>query len=383
MPNQRNVLYLLLIGVLVGGLLTGRAFFFNLALILFALYALSLVYAWTSVRWLAIGRKTRTRRAQVGRKLEESFSIRNRTLLPKLWVEVRDESTLPGHRASHVVPTLGPFGRYEWKADTICRVRGDYQLGPVTVIGGDPFGLFSARRTLDARSRILVYPDTRPISSFELPIGLLSGGEAQRRRAATTTSSAAGVREYVSGDSFNRIHWASTARRDQLMVKEFEIDPLVDVWLFVDFSAASLAERPGLKRVNGNGPVIPRGGEIPACSEEYAVTIAASLARHFLDKERALASGAGRRPQPVALQSRPDAVVGDAIFHAWHVARHHHGVGRGVVADRGADHRAARYPASVHPARSGIVQRCRAGRARLAGQAAAGENPLDSGELRR
>ena len=288
MPHQRNVLYLLLIGVLIGGLITGRAFFFNLALILGALYVLALVYAWTSVRWLAIGRKTRTRRAQVGRKLEESFTIRNRSPLPKLWVEVRDESTLPGHRASHVVPALGPFGRYQWAADTTCRVRGDYQLGPVTVIGGDPFGLFSARRTLDARSRILVYPATLPVTDFELPIGLLSGGEAQRRRATTTTSSAAGVREYAPGDSFNRIHWASTARRDRLMVKEFEIDPLVDVWLFVDFSASSLAERPGLKRVNGNGPAIPRGGELPASSEEYAVTIAASLVRYFLDKERAL-----------------------------------------------------------------------------------------------
>ena len=288
MPHQRNVLYLLLIGVLIGGLITGRAFFFNLALILGALYVLALVYAWTSVRWLAIGRKTRTRRAQVGRKLEESFTIRNRSPLPKLWVEVRDESTLPGHRASHVVPALGPFGRYQWAADTTCRVRGDYQLGPVTFIGGDPFGLFSARRTLDARSRILVYPATLPVTDFELPIGLLSGGEAQRRRATTTTSSAAGVREYAPGDSFNRIHWASTARRDRLMVKEFEIDPLVDVWLFADFSASSLAERPGLKRVNGSGPAIPRGGELPASSEEYGVTIAASLVRYFFDKERAL-----------------------------------------------------------------------------------------------
>jgi uncharacterized protein (DUF58 family) len=72
------------------------------------------------------------------------------------------------------------------------------------------------------------------------------------------------------------------------MVKESEIDPLVDVWLFVDFSAASLIERSGLRHVNGNGPIIPRGNEIPPSTEEYGVVIAASLARHFLDKERAL-----------------------------------------------------------------------------------------------
>jgi uncharacterized protein (DUF58 family) len=73
-----------------------------------------------------------------------------------------------------------------------------------------------------------------------------------------------------------------------MMVKEFEIDPLVDIWLFVDFSASSLVEEPTVRRINGSGPVIPDSYEVPPSTEEYAVVTAASLAQYFIESERAL-----------------------------------------------------------------------------------------------
>lgn len=288
MPNRRNTIYVLLILSLLAGLFTGRAFFFNLAYLFGGLLIVSLLWSWGAVRWIGISRKTRARRAQVGRSLDEAFTVHNRSLLPKLWLEVRDQSTLPGHRASHVVPAMLGRSRYRWQVETPCTVRGEFFLGPVTLISGDPFGLFLSQRKLGATSRVIVYPQTAPVTHFELPMGMLSGGEAQRQRAHYVTTNAAGVREYVTGDSFNRIHWASTARKERLMVKEFDIDPMVDIWLFVDFSLESLVEDPRLRRINGNGPAIPSSGEIPPSTEEYGVVIAASLAKHFIDLERAL-----------------------------------------------------------------------------------------------
>ncbi len=262
--------------------------FFNIAYLLGGLMLLSFIWAWLSVRWISISRKTRARRAQVGRNLDEAFLIRNRAILPKLWLEVRDHSTLPGHRASHVVPALGIHGSYQWYVETPCIVRGEYQLGPMTVISGDPFGLFLTPRRVDATSRVIVYPATLPISHIELPIGQISGGDAQRRRSHFVTTNAAGIREYAPGDSFNRIHWASTARRDRLLVKEFDIDPLVDIWLFVDFSAASVAESPDVQRYTRTGIAIPSGENIAPSTEEYAIIIAASLTKYFIESERAL-----------------------------------------------------------------------------------------------
>lgn len=288
MSSRRNTLYLLIIACLLAGLFTGRSFFFNLAYLFGALIVIAFIWAWTSVRGIGIGRKTRARRAQVGRSLHEVFTVRNRFPLPKLWLEVRDQSDLPGHRASHVVPSLGVRGSYRWYVDTPCQVRGEFRLGPMTLVSGDPFGIFVMPRKLSATSRVVVFPATVPISRFELPMGVLSGGEAQRQRAHYVTTNAAGVREYVPGDSFNRIHWRSSARRDSLMVKEFEIDPLVDIWLFADFSATSVFEHPSVQRMRGTGPVIPTGVNLPQSTEEYGVVVAASLARYFLEAERAL-----------------------------------------------------------------------------------------------
>ncbi|MBE2270341.1 MAG: DUF58 domain-containing protein [Anaerolinea sp.] len=288
MQNRRNSIYVLLIAVLLAGLFTGRAIFFNIAYLFGGLLIISLIWAWVSVRWISVGRRTRARRAQVGRNVEEVFVVQNRALLPKLWLEVRDHSELPGHRASHVVPALGIRGKYRWYVETPCLTRGEFRLGPITILSGDPFGFFISPRKLGATSKVVVYPAAVPIQRFQLPMGVLSGGEAQRQRAQYITTNAAGVREYVPGDSFNRIHWASTARKDRLMVKEFEIDPMVDIWLFVDFSRGSLVEEPTVQRINGTGAVIPYGVGIPASTEEYAVVIAASLAQHFIEQERAL-----------------------------------------------------------------------------------------------
>lgn len=288
MPNRRNAIYVLLILTLLTGLFTGRALFFTLAYLFFGLLVLSFLWSWFSVRWIGIARKTRARRAQVGRSLDETFIVRNRSILPKLWLEVRDHSTLPGHHASHVVPIMGARSSYRWYVETPCLVRGEFQLGPITIHSGDPFGLFLTPRRLAATSRVIVYPATVHINQFQLPVGLLSGGDAQRRRAHFITTNAAGVRDYAPGDSFNRIHWPSTARKDRLLVKEFDIDPLVDIWLFVDFSASSLVEDPGLQRVGRTGTVIPTSSAIPPSTEEYNVVIAASLAQYFIESERAL-----------------------------------------------------------------------------------------------
>ncbi|HEX3051925.1 MAG TPA: DUF58 domain-containing protein [Aggregatilineaceae bacterium] len=287
MANRRNVFYSIIIFCLLMGWLSGRNFLFHLAYALITVLVAAFIWSWTSVNWVTISRYTHARRAQVGRSLDEVFTIRNTGILPKLWLEIRDHSTLPNHHASHVVPTLGPRRRYGWETHTICIRRGAYTLGPMTVVSGDPFGLFQFPRKIPAVSSIIVYPPTVPIHRFATPIGTLSGGEAVRRRTVYVTTNAAGVREYQPGDSFNRIHWRSSARKDQLLVKEFELDPLADVWIFLDLSLSSLVERPQARADNG-GYIYSTAPSLPPSTEEYAISIAASLAQYFVNKGRAL-----------------------------------------------------------------------------------------------
>ncbi len=282
MKDRRITIYLMLIGSLLFGLFTGRPFFFNLAYLLGVLMISSLIWSILSGNWVKISRQTRNRRAQVGRTLDEQFIVTNNGFVPKLWLEVRDHSSLPAHAASRVVPLLLPYRTYSWEVHTLCSVRGEFTLGPLTITSGDPFGLFQTRKHIAATSKILVYPMVSPILDFAPPIGAISGGDARRQRAPFITTNASGVREYAPGDSLNRVHWKSSARQDRLMVKEFELDPQADSWVVLDLNMNARFERP--YTVTGT----EGAGYIPPSTEEYGVVIAASVSEYFINKDRSL-----------------------------------------------------------------------------------------------
>ncbi|WP_376792535.1 DUF58 domain-containing protein [Thermoflexus sp.] len=281
-PRARG-LFLLTVMVGMAAMITGRSILYNLTYLLLALLIVSLAWAWSAVRDLEIQRFPRSRRNQVGGFFEETLVLRNTGLFPKIWLEVRDGSTLPGHRASFVLDNLGRGGKRLWTVRTPCRRRGLYRLGPLTLIGTDPFGLFEATLQLTKTDEVLIYPPVFPIWRIGMPAGLWRGSEAARRRTTEVTPSAGGVREYQPGDAFHRIHWPSTARRDRLMVKEFDQDPTADVWIILDMMADVHIHRPEHEEewlLGKPGPLLP------VSTEEYAVAIAASLAAHFLRRER-------------------------------------------------------------------------------------------------
>jgi uncharacterized protein (DUF58 family) len=285
--NRRNTVYLLIILCLIGGVLDSEHdFLFHMAYVLSAVLVLSFIFAWTAVNWLRIGRQTYVLRTQVGQQFDETFHIRNTSLIPKLWIEVRDHSTLPQHKSSRVVPLLRGRGDYKWRVQTPCIRRGQFSLGPITLTSGDPFGFFQFPRHISATSDIIVYPATIPLFNFASPIGALSGGNAIRRRTFEVTPNAAGIREYSPGDSLNRIHWKSTARRGKLLVKEFELDPMGDVWIFLDLSRDSLVEQRSV--YGGADYVLGNPMRLPPSTEEYGVVVAGSLVQYFIEQNRAV-----------------------------------------------------------------------------------------------
>lgn len=290
MEQRRSSIYLIIGISLLAGLVTGRTFFFNVTYVFAGLLLLSFLWTWNGANWLRLTRQTRARRAQVGRYLEERFTIRNTGFLPKLWLEIYDHSELPGHHASHVVSNLRSRSSVSWSVRTLCIRRGEFLLGPLRVVSGDPFGLFEIERKISATSRLVIYPATVPISDFTLPSGLLPGGDALRRRTHYITTNASSVRDYVTGDSFSRIHWRSTARRDRLIVKEFELDPLADIWIILDAERAVHVGE--YNPTDADADKLPWEVDarfsIPPSTEEYAVTIAASLAHFFLGRDRAV-----------------------------------------------------------------------------------------------
>lgn len=272
---------------------TGRDIVFSVAYLLTATLVLSLLWAWNNLRGITIHRTTPTRRSQVGQYIEEMFEVANLSFLPKLWIELRDESTLPWHRASRVISALRRHRTQRWVVRTLCTQRGRFRLGPLTLLSGDPLGIFHTQRALAESSYVIVYPLTLDITSFEPSVSELSGGEARHRRTYQITTNVAGVREYAPGDSFNRIHWPTTARLRRLMVKEFELDPTADIWIYLDLAAATVAALPW-SPPEPEPSIFASAGrrhwqlELPPSTTEYGVTAAASLARYFIARNRAV-----------------------------------------------------------------------------------------------
>jgi uncharacterized protein (DUF58 family) len=290
---KRSTLFIILLVILaVIAVQTGRRLIFSMVYLLGATLLFSFLWSWANLRAVSISRLTQSLRAQVGRPIEERIVVRNQGWLPKLWLEIRDGSELPGHHASRVINGLPPRRSRGWSIKTNARRRGRYRLGPMQLVSGDPFGLFTLKRDLPQTSSITIYPATYDLPRFHPPVGRLLGGESIRRRTHNVTPNFAGVRDYVPGDTFSRIHWRSTARTGRLIVKEFEEDPTADIWIVLDMYHAAHFEAEDELPEDDSLPSLlwlrKRDEGLPPSTTDYAVTVAASLFKHFLELNRAV-----------------------------------------------------------------------------------------------
>lgn len=98
-------------------------------------------------------------------------------------------------------------------------MRGVHQLGPLRARITDPFGLAEFERELAGRSRVVVVPRTVPLSGLPGGSGTGIGDTGSVRLRSGQGDDDAVVRQYRQGDDLRRVHWRSTARRDELMVR--------------------------------------------------------------------------------------------------------------------------------------------------------------------
>ncbi len=251
-------------------------------------------FVWTlvSLKGLKVIRNARVSRQQVGQVFEERFEIRNSSCLGHLWLELDDLTTLPGRQGSRVISRIGGKQQRSYFTRTLLTKRGAFLLGPTKLLSGDPFGLFSIKNEIPGEKTLLVLPYMVDLDQFPAPAGKLPGGKALRRKSLEVTPYAAGVREYAPGDPLNRIHWKSTARKDRLIVKEFEQDPQADVWILLDAQEGLHLEQPDVVQWEGRDQfwIVPHRLEIPlpASTFEYAVSSAASIANYFIMRGEAV-----------------------------------------------------------------------------------------------
>jgi uncharacterized protein (DUF58 family) len=290
--------------------------YLRLTIALLVILAVNGIWSWLSIADLTLSRTTRNTRKQVGEVFTENFDIVNHSIFPKVWFKVTDESDLPDTNGSRVITWMGGRQTRYYNAHTLLQKRGWFQLGPTILESGDIFGIFLIRKTFYSNTRLLVIPYTVPIQYFPAPFGILPGGRALRQKTLEVTPYAAGVREYEPGDPLKRIHWPTSARKQKLIVKEFEKDPLAEVWIFLDARQSvqcrmEVSERKSLNEIwwvreQREFHLLPDTGE-------YAITIAASIGKYYINQKREVGLAAAGQTYTILPAERGERQLGKIL----------------------------------------------------------------------
>ncbi|QWF77032.1 DUF58 domain-containing protein [Amycolatopsis sp. CA-230715] len=142
-------------------------------------------------------------------------------------------------------------------------LRGIHQIGPLRATITDPFGLCEFERELIGHSRLIVTP--RVVGLWGLPTGagIGAGDDGSIRLHAGQGDADVIVRQYRQGDDLRKVHWRSTARRDEIMVRVEERPWRGGTTVLLDHRATA------------------HHGAGPTSSLEWAVSFAASVCVHL------------------------------------------------------------------------------------------------------
>ncbi len=148
--------------------------------------------------------------------------ITNRGRRPLTNVAFVDEVGALG-RAVFEAGFLPPGGGGDAEYQILCRPRGVYPVGPVTATVTDPLRLASASTVIPTVDRLIVYPEVEDLDGFPMTRGRDPAMQASRpefsRRGGEDFYT---LREYVVGDDLRRVHWPSSAKQDELMIRQLE-----------------------------------------------------------------------------------------------------------------------------------------------------------------
>jgi uncharacterized protein (DUF58 family) len=208
---------------LVAGRLFGLVELYLVAVALAALLALAVGRVLAARLDLQVGRQLSPRRVHAGQPARVELTVGNHGRRPTPVLRVHDP--VSGTQGASVL--LSPIEpevvvRSAYRLPT--ERRGLIGVGPLAVIVADPFNLAAVRVPAAGETELTVLPRVDEI----LPPALSGGDEPLSGvRTATLAASAgddfAALRDYVVGDDLRRVHWPSSARHDDLVIRQDEV----------------------------------------------------------------------------------------------------------------------------------------------------------------
>jgi uncharacterized protein (DUF58 family) len=199
-------------------------------------------YWWTkrSLRYVSITRD-HTSHAFLGEDVSIQLTIKNRSILPILWLEVLEGHplNLPSGKKVKQVISLNSheekFINYHFNAYK----RGYYSLGPTLISSGDPLGLINSTQVEYPESPITVYPQIVNLNRIGLPSQSPFGTIKHKNPIFEDPNRIIGKRDFINGDSLRKIDWKSTAATGQLQVKLYEASISLEIVIILDLHSSN------------------------------------------------------------------------------------------------------------------------------------------------
>ena len=196
--------------------------------------------------------------AVVTARLENDSRVRTAVLL----AEDVTPHTLGG-RQRFVLDEIEPGGIRELSYQIHSDTRGKFTIGPLRVRVADTFGLVEVNESFKATSTLVVTPTIFPLPRAAAPSSWLGEGDGGMRTISAVGEDDAAPRAYQDGDGLHRVHWKSTARYGQLMVRREEHQWRNSASVFLDTRRCA------------------HTGTGSSATFEFAVSAAASIGAHL------------------------------------------------------------------------------------------------------
>jgi len=259
----------LLILVLLVAFLTANDSLFYLAYVVIGIGAVSQLWMQRALAGVRVQRLFPAH-AFDGEQVTAEIRVSNHGRWPLLWLRLHESLPLDLHipNFEHRIVSLAPGERASFGYSLRCRRRGYYRLGPLKLETGDLLQLTRNKESMVAPEPFIVYPRVVPLRQLGLPSQLPFGDLPSRQRMFKDPSRFFGVRAYAPGDSQRQIHWKSSARTGQWLVKRFQPAIALNTLVLLDMSEQAYDAR---NRYT---------------SGELGVVIAASVAAHLVERRQ-------------------------------------------------------------------------------------------------
>jgi uncharacterized protein (DUF58 family) len=202
------------------GLLLGQPALTSIGLLLAALPVLGLTLLWRE-RSVSLQRTLQPRRVPTGQPARVQLTLDGRAGSGAVLLEDRVPWAL-GVRPRFVVPTSGRTWSTSVDYTVRSDVRGRFRLGPATVRATDPFGMAERTATVPDLGDLVVTPNVVPLPAIGRAGAWTGAGDNRPRAFANGSAEDVTVREYRHGDALRRVHWRTSARTGELMVRREE-----------------------------------------------------------------------------------------------------------------------------------------------------------------